>query len=94
MMFPKPTHKRAKKTAKQRGAISQKVRRELKERSDGICERCRSRVAVHAAHITRRWKLAETTVDDLLHLCLECHIWADGTEAGRKYLKEKENNVK
>jgi hypothetical protein len=49
---------------------------------------------VHAAHIVRRWKLTETTVDDLLHLCLECHIWADGTEAGRKYLKDKENHVK
>jgi len=93
MMYPKPSHKRLKKTAKQRGAISTKVRNQLKKRSDGICERCRSRVAVHAAHITRRWKLAETTVDDLLHLCLECHIWADGTEAGRRYLKDKENHV-
>lgn len=90
---PKPKHKRIKPTAKQRGAITPKVRRQLYERSGGICERpgCFKR-AVHAAHITRRWKLKETTVNDLLHLCLECHIWADNTVEGRAWLKQHEEN--
>ena len=87
---PKPSHKRFKPTAKQRGAISTKVRKELLECSGGACERC-GRKAVHAAHITRRWKLERTTVNDLLHLCVECHLWADTTATGRHWLKEQEN---
>lgn len=83
---PKPKFKRLKPTAKQRGAISPKVRKQLYERSGGLCERC-GRKAHHAAHITRRWKLKETTVHDLLHLCVECHYWADNTREGREWLK-------
>ncbi len=82
---PKPQYKRYKPTAKQRGAITPKVRKELYERSGGRCERCGGH-AVHAAHKTRRWKLQRTTVDDLLHLCMTCHVWADNTADGRKWL--------
>lgn len=91
---PKPQHKRFKKTAKQRGAISPEVRRKLHERSGGICERCRGARAVESAHVTRRWKLKETTLDDLLHLCVRCHDWADGTAEGRAYLRKIEEERK
>lgn len=89
---PKPTHKREKPTTKARGAISTKVRKELQNRSQGKCERegCQ-REAVHAAHVTRRWKLQKTEVHNLLHLCLECHIWADSSKEGREWLKEMEH---
>lgn len=89
---PKPQHKRGKKTARARGAISPSVRQKLRERSKGYCERGCGREAVHAAHITRRWKLGRTTVDDLLHLCLSCHVWADTTAGGRTWLKSKEGS--
>lgn len=86
---PKPQYKRYKPTAKQRGAITPKVRQELYDRSGGLCERCGGRAA-HAAHITRRWKLQQTTANDLLHLCIKCHTWADNTSAGRKWLESME----
>jgi len=97
MMFelrpvPKPSFKRYKKTAKQRGAISTKVRKQLYERSGGYCERCGRYGNLHAAHITRRWKLKETTVNDLLHLCVWCHTWADNTKEGREWLRRRGGN--
>jgi heterodisulfide reductase subunit B len=85
---PKPSYKRFKPTAKQRGAINPSVRQRLAERSGGVCERCHSARAVHAAHTVRRWKLKETTLDVLIHLCVECHIWCDNTPEGRKFLSE------
>lgn len=86
---PKPSHKRNKPLARQRGAISPKIRKQLKERSGGACERSScGNEAVHAAHITRRWKLQETTVKDLLHLCIACHTYADTTREGREWLEE------
>lgn len=77
---------RQKKTAKQRGSISAKVTRELYERSCGICEHCHAARGAQRAHLERRWKLMETTVNDLAHLCVPCHLWADQTGEGRKWL--------
>jgi hypothetical protein len=91
---PKPQHKRNKPTAAQRGAISAETRKALRERSEGICERCRSAHAVHAAHLLRRWQISErTTVNDLAHLCVPCHINADTTAAGREWLKKFQNHL-
>lgn len=87
----KPSFKRNKPTAKQRGAISPSVRQALKARSEGLCERCKAARAVHAAHITRRWKLDRTTVFDLLHLCERCHVWCDTTKDGRAFLAAAAN---
>jgi len=84
---PKPSFKRNKPTARQRGAISSSTRKALYERSGHICERCKAARAVHAAHVTRRWKLDRTTVDDLLHLCEPCHRFCDNTSEGREYLR-------
>jgi hypothetical protein len=85
---PKPSHKRYKPRSRTRGAISPKVRKELKERSGGICERCNAAQAVHAAHLTRRWLIeTRTTVNDLSRLCVPCHINADQTKEGREWLE-------
>lgn len=91
--FPQPKSKalhskRVKPTQRQLGAISAKVDKELKERSDGVCERCRAARAVERAHITGRKQLKHsTTVNDLLHLCTPCHRWLDGTADGIRYRK-------
>lgn len=89
---PKPSYGRNRPTAGQRGAISVKVRRELRERSGGICECCRNNLAQEAAHTLRRWKVEDrTTVKELAHLCVACHRWADNTAEGRKWLTEFRN---
>jgi len=87
----KPFFKRNKPTARQRGSISPAVRKALYERSNHVCERCKAARAVHAAHITRRWKLDRTTVEDLLHLCEPCHVWCDTTKDGRAFLAAAAN---
>ncbi len=75
--------KRIKPTQKQKGDISTKVRKEVKNRSEGICERCMCKYAVHMAHITSRKHIEHrTTADDLIHLCVECHNWLDQTPEG------------
>ena len=84
---PKPQHKRIKPTARQRGEVTAKVRKQLQERSGGRCERCGRSGGLQAAHITRRWKLDRTTVDDVCHLCVECHQWADSCKSGRDWLE-------
>lgn len=91
---PKRQYKRIKPTQKQMGDISAKVDKQVKERSGGICERCRAAKATERAHITGRKQLThKTTADDLLHLCTKCHRWLDGTVEGIQYkrlLREKE----
>lgn len=86
----KPSHKRNKPTARQRGSISPSVRLQLAARSKGRCERCgRGGIVLQAAHTVRRWKIeSRTTVNELSHLCIECHIWADASEVGRDWLKQ------
>ena len=87
--IPKPQFKRNKPTAKQRGEVTAKVRKELHARSGGVCERCYRAKAVQAAHCIRRWKVeGRTTVQDLVHLCVECHLYADNTRAGRIFLEQ------
>src|SRR5690242_19841858 len=77
------------------GEISTKVDKQLKRRSEGICElqeKCTGAFAVQRAHITARGKLtSKTTVNDLLHVCLPCHIWMDQCPEGiihKRSLKE------
>jgi hypothetical protein len=95
---PKPTHQRVKKTAKQRGAISPAVRLQVKERANGRCEYCgRSEAQVwglQCAHLVRRWKLGETTENDLAMLCGPsvnsgtCHWKVDYTSEGREWAEK------
>lgn len=84
--------KRVKPTQRQLGAISTKVRAEVKLRSGGSCEvlqRCHGAEGVHMAHLTSRKQLTYlTTAKDLLHSCVECHIWLDSTVSGITYKRQ------
>jgi hypothetical protein len=89
---PKPSHGRNKPTARQRGQISTKVRKELRERSGGVCERCMNEKASQAAHCIRRWRIeVRTTVHDLAHLCYDCHYYCDNNKSGREWLEAFRN---
>ena len=88
-------NKSQKLSQRQLGEISTKVDKQLKRRSEGICElqeKCTGAFAVQRAHITARGKLtAKTTVNDLLHVCLSCHHWMDREPEGiihKRSLKE------
>lgn len=98
---PKPTYSRTKKTAAQRGHISAKVRQRVHIRSGGRCEWCGwapgeydatgRRMGLQDAHLVRRWKLPETTENDVARLCGPstnagtCHWKVDYTAAGREW---------
>lgn len=83
--------KRIRPTQRQMGAISQKIRSQVRERSGGICEvrkRCNGASAVQQAHITGRKQLTHrTTSADLLDSCILCHQWLDQTPEGIQYKK-------
>lgn len=103
-VVPKPSYKRMKKTAKQRGAISKKADQEARKRAQGRCERCGwvegsydptgRRWRLERAHLVRRWKLKETTGKDIALLCGPstntgtCHWWVDHTKQGREWAEE------
>ena len=77
---------RIKMTQKQKGDIAPDVRNRVKERSNGVCEICDMDRAQHMAHVTSRVRIGhKTTPDDILHTCIYCHIWLDGTIQGMAY---------
>jgi hypothetical protein len=84
--------KRWKPTQKQKGDISTKVDRELKERSNGVCElhlKCNGAKATERAHtMGRRIIPHKTTVNDLFHVCTECHVWFDQTVEGIRFRRQ------
>lgn len=91
---PKPSYGRNKPTAKQRGQISTKVRKQLRERSLGVCEKCHYALATEAAHLIRRWRIEVcTTVDHVAHLCNKCHTECDQTALGRNWLEWFRNQL-
>jgi hypothetical protein len=85
-------NKRIKPTQKQMGDISPKVRKEVKERSSGLCEvrkKCLGSQGVQLAHLIGRKQLKhKTTAKDLLDSCIPCHKWLDETPEGIKYKKQ------
>lgn len=88
---PKVNHKRGGISQKRRGAISPSVRAEVKARSRGVCEvrkRCNGSEALHMAHTKSRNTIDATTANDLLHACLECHMWMDTTAEGIRYKRQ------
>jgi heterodisulfide reductase subunit B len=90
---PKVKHGRSgKPTQRQLGEISNKVREEVKERSEGLCEvkiKCLGNRAYEMAHITSRKQLThKTTAADILHSCVECHRWLDSTPDGIRYKRK------
>lgn len=54
-----------------------KLRSIVAERSDGICERCKSNPATAVHHLTYIRKYAELP-EDLLHVCQGCHDFTHG----------------
>lgn len=98
---PKPSYKRVKPTAKQRGAIPAKASQEAAERAQGACEWCKwvngsyeptgRKWGLQRAHLIRRWKLDETTGKDIAMLCGPstntgtCHWKVDHTREGREW---------
>jgi len=87
--FPKSKQlakKRIKTTQRQMGAISNKIREVVYERSSGICERCSSQRATQMAHLIGRKQLNHVTTEkDLMHLCVLCHKWLDETVEGIEF---------
>lgn len=84
--------RRVKPTQKQMGDISPKVRKQVRERSGGVCEvreKCDGAFAVQQAHITGRNHLTHrTTPDDLLDSCLACHNWLDQKVDGIRHKRK------
>jgi hypothetical protein len=87
----KVDHKRGKPTQRQLGDITAKVRKEVRERSEGICEvqqKCKGAPAVQQAHLTGRGTIKhKTTAADLKDSCLACHMWLDSNGDGVKHKK-------
>lgn len=90
---PKVKHNRIKPTQKQMGAISAKVRAQVRERSGGICEiriKCLGAPATEQAHLTSRGVINHrTTAEDLRDACTACHRWMDTTAEGVRYKKSQ-----
>lgn len=85
---PKRQFKRIKPTQRQLGSISNKVRKQVAERSGGVCELCHTLGAVQMAHLIGRKQLTElTTAKLLLHVCIPCHKFLDETPEGIKFKK-------
>lgn len=92
--------KRVKLTQRQKGDIDSNVRKEVRERSEGICEvriKCAGARAVQQAHITGRKQIDhKTTALDLLDSCLTCHKYLDENQEGirtRKLIARTVNTV-
>lgn len=78
--------RRIKPTQRQKGNISSTTREQVFSRSNGICERCRSQRATQMAHIIGRKQIDHVTTErDLLHVCVQCHVWMDTTPEGIKW---------
>lgn len=101
---PKPKFKRHKRTAKQRGYITSQASERAKNRAQGACECCGwmpgnydpsgRKWGLQRAHLVRRWKLDETTENDIAILCGPsvnsgtCHNWIDYTAEGREWAEK------
>lgn len=82
---------RIKPKQKTRGAISPKVRAEVRERSGGVCEvriRCNGSQATEMAHIRGRRIISQTTAKWLRDACNACHTYLDNTGEGAVYKRQ------
>jgi hypothetical protein len=78
---------RVKLTNSQKTELSAKEVKRLRERSNGVCERCDRQRAAEKAHVERRWhSVKRPTAEDFVHLCITCHRWCDGSKVGRDWL--------
>lgn len=87
-------HKRGKLRRSTISNLSAKEDKRLKERSNGVCERCDRARAVERAHIVRRHNhSAPPVAEDYAHLCKVCHVWADGSREGREWLLQFQSKL-
>ena len=69
---PKPVRKRSKPTRRQRNNFSQKVRQQIYERDNGLCQECGSRgTEIH--HVKFRSKGGRGVYSNGVLLCHSCH---------------------
>lgn len=72
---------------KSRSELHKDEVKRLKERSNGVCEKCDRSRASEKAHVERRWRSeGKPTVEDFIHLCINCHRWCDSCDDGRNWL--------
>ena len=65
-------NKRVKPSQRQMGTISNIVREQVFERSEGICERCKSQRAMQMAHLIGRKQIKHVTnLNDIIHVCIK-----------------------
>lgn len=104
MMIPKvnPNHKRRVPKQRDRTRITQKVRKEVYERSGGKCERCgRTRAySFEYAHLVQASSLGSgKDPANIAYLCGPsvntgtCHNFADYTSDGRKWRMSKRKEL-
>ena len=70
---------------KQTREFSVDVRRTVKERSGGMCERCGSSPAVHLHHAVYRSQQGTNDVSNAIALCMDCHAAAHGKAGVRRW---------
>lgn len=76
---------RIRPTQRKMGIISATVRKEVKERSQDVCELCHTARAEQMAHLIGRKQLTErTATKHLLHVCIPCHKYLDEDPEGIK----------
>ncbi len=99
---PKPQHKRRVPKRKNITKITQKVRDEVKRRSEGKCERCSRTVAYsfEMAHLEQASSLGSgSDPANVVLLCGPsvnsgtCHHFADYTKKGREWRKQKKQEL-
>lgn len=99
---PKPSPKRIKRTRKQNGAITKKVRDEVLRRSGNACERCGTVLAYafEMAHLKQRSQGGSGREPwNIVLLCGPstdtgtCHNFADYTAAGRAWRMKRRSEL-
>lgn len=71
--IPKPKHRRSKPKEKIRNEFSPKVRAEIANRSQGICEYCGKQVATEMHHVVFKSAGGRGVATNGMHMCNGCH---------------------
>lgn len=87
---PKPSHARLKPRRGQQTKFSPKVRKQIIERDNGLCVRCR--MPYHNIHhVVFASDLGPGTVDNGVCVCATCHSWAHADREGRRWFEKYRN---
>lgn len=63
-----------------RGQVSTKLKRQLRERSRNVCEHCCNELATEI--------VGKGSVHQLVHLCKQCKHYCDTTRAGEIFIEQ------